>query len=163
MRMIAYSLIFIIVFLIQSSFVDLISIRDVKPDLLLIFLVLMSKYEGRIGGTVAGFIIGLFQDIWDTQFIGLSSLCKSVSGFVAGQLKNREPEPGLVTLGTFLLIIGLLHNLVFFTIKLLGSGYGFFIIVFRFVLPSTLYTLVIGLIIFSILPEKWLKFQQSNE
>lgn len=163
MRIIAYISIVIGCVLIQSNLIDLISIKNIKPDLLLIVLIWLGQREGQFVGTIGGFFIGLIQDIFETQFLGLSSLCKSIAGFIAGRMKTKEREPNLINIGTFIFIIGLLHNIIYYSIRLLGSGYGFLIILFRFILPETFYTLVFGLIIFSLLPQKWFRFQGDNE
>ena len=117
MQIIIYLAIAIAALLIQSSLIDLMAIRGIKPDLLLIFLVIISKREGRFWGTTSGFGIGLLQDIFETQFLGLSSLCKSIAGFVAAWLEAKQPQQRILVWGTFLFIIGLLHNLIFYSIS----------------------------------------------
>jgi len=163
MRFIVYVFIIFGCLLIQSNLIDLIAIKKIKPDFLLIVLIWIGQKEGQFVGTIGGFFIGLIQDIFETQFLGLSALCKSIAGFVAGRLKTKEREVNLINLGTFIFIIGLLHNLIYYSIRLLGTGYGFLRLIFRFILPETFYTLVFGLIIFSILPQKWSKNIGDNE
>lgn len=114
----------IVLLLMQTTFIPLISIAGVVPDLLLIWLVIMALHRGQMQSTFAGFFVGLLQDIAATKFLGLAALTKTIAGFTIGYFYNENTTEG--TLGSYrfvmlVIIAGFLHNLVYFFIFLQGG------------------------------------------
>jgi len=109
--------------LVQTTFLPLISVEGVIPDILLIWVIYNAVRRGQIEGMVAGFVVGLLQDITTIQFFGLAALAKTVTGFAAGYFFSENKTA--VTLGSYrfvaIVAVGsLLHNLMYFGILLQG-------------------------------------------
>jgi len=81
------------VFFLQLFLVELLSIRGIRPDFLLIFILYMSVARGSFIGIIMGFILGLFSDFagMGTSF-GLSPLTYVLSGYLAGFLSKRYEQ-----------------------------------------------------------------------
>lgn len=110
--------------ILQTTFIPFLSLGGVLPDLLLLWVVIYAIRHGQIEGMVAGFVIGLMEDLLTTQFFGLSALTKTIAGFASGYFFNENKT--LQTLGTYRLVlivlgISLLHNVVRSVIVLQGS------------------------------------------
>lgn len=136
---------------LQTTIIPFTSVANIIPDLLLIWIVYIAVTRGQIPATIFGFAIGLSIDFLSGQFIGLSALCKTLAGFLAGYFFNENKIE--ITLGNyqFLVIVGvisLVHNILYFSIFTRGSDVGFVIAVFRFGLFSTIYTTTMALIPF---------------
>lgn len=122
-RYIRSTLIVLGLLILQTTFLPLISIEGVVPDVLLIWVIYNAVRRGQIEGMVAGFIVGLLQDVATTQFFGLAALSKTVTGFAAGYFFNENKTA--VTLGSYRFVaivaaLSLLHNLIYFGILLQG-------------------------------------------
>lgn len=137
----------LVLVLLQATFIPLISINGVAPDILIVWIVFNGIRRGQIEGVTGGFLVGLLQDLVTTQFFGLAALGKLIAGFLAGYFFN-ENKTGL-TLGTyrFLLILGLcsvVHNLVYYTIFLLGMEDAGGLTLITLSLSASVYTVAIG-------------------
>jgi len=81
---------FFIVCQVKLSF--LFEINGIKPDLLLIFILLNNmRKELPVLGVVSGFLAGFLLDLMVGDVMGISSLTYAVAGF-AGALFGRENE-----------------------------------------------------------------------
>ena len=145
---ITFSLVFII---LHTTLIKFLSLRDVVPDILIVWIGYIAIREGQIAGTISGFLIGLTIDLLSGQdgMLGLSALAKTVGGFTAGYFYNENKV--MQTLGSyvFLIVIGLsalLHNIVYFIIFLQGTTPGVWDVMLRYGIPSTIYVAAISLL-----------------
>jgi len=161
MNIFAYVIIIIICFLIQFTIVPLLSIRDITPDLILIMVISFAFRMGQFWGVLVGCIAGLFWDIFGTEIIGLSSLSKTIAGFVAGFLGRERIERRLSVLTGLLFITTFIHDIVYYSILTIGTSASLWKILVRFVIPKTLYTVIIAIMIHLIWPQGlWGKFKK---
>jgi len=133
--------------IIQTAFMPYVAIGGFLPDLLLIWVVYTSLKRGQVEATVAGFAVGLLQDLVATQLLGLAALSKTVAGFLGGYFYNENKTDQTLGSYQFLLIVGacsLLHNVTFFTIFLQGSDVPLLLTVLQYSVATTAYTGVIS-------------------
>jgi rod shape-determining protein MreD len=139
------------ILLIQTTLVPQFAIGTSVPDLLLIWIVYLGITRGHGPATVTGFLIGLVFDILSgpQSMLGLSSLAKSVAGFVAGFALNENKTEHTLGSITFLLIVfaaSLVHNLLYFVIFLQGTDFSWNSAMLFYGLPAAIYTTAVGLI-----------------
>jgi rod shape-determining protein MreD len=91
--------------LLQTTFVPLISINGIIPDLILILLVFYTIKTGQIYGTVLGFILGFFFDLITGSLLGSAMIAKTTAGFVAGYFSNENKQDLYLRTYTFSIII----------------------------------------------------------
>lgn len=133
--------------LLQTTFIPLLSLGGMVPDLLLIWVVYTGLKRGQIETTIAGFAVGLLQDLVSTQFFGLAALSKTVAGFLSGYFFNENKTDQ--TLGTyrFLLVVGVCsigHNIIYFLIFLQGTDISPILATTQFTLATTAYTMAVS-------------------
>ena len=83
-RYIGYGIALVALTILHLLVVDLLSIKEITPDLLIILCVWISIVEGQFTGLFAGFIIGLFFDYITNSIIGTNAFAKTLVGFIAG-------------------------------------------------------------------------------
>ncbi|MBE0555860.1 MAG: rod shape-determining protein MreD [Proteobacteria bacterium] len=137
----------LVLVVLQATFIPLLSINGVIPDLLMLWVVYNGIRRGQIEGVTGGFFVGLLQDLITTPFFGLAALSKSMAGFLAGYFFNENKTA--LTLGTYqyLLILGLcsmVHDLAYYTIFLLGLESSGDLTVITLSLTASAYTMAIG-------------------
>ena len=139
MKKIKPYIILLILYGAQATVVNLITLKGYKPDLILVFFLLQFSSVGGYRTVVAGFGIGLFQDLFGGGFWGANALSKTLTGFLLGKLfSQRVPgERWLFLSGLFTCIF--LHDFIFWFIKGQTEYQGFFPFLWRQVLPSMLY------------------------
>ncbi|MBI4546603.1 MAG: rod shape-determining protein MreD [Ignavibacteriae bacterium] len=149
LHVVKYIIVLFLLIVIQTQIVRLVSLHGITPDLLIIWIVYIGLKEGQIKATLWGFGIGLATDLVTGNFIGLTALTKTASGFVAGYFYNENKVQ--LTLSSYrfiliVLIVSLVHNTLYFIIFTRGSEIGLFQAVFTVGLAATLYTAMISLL-----------------
>lgn len=75
-----FVLFFLVLFVLQFSFLPLISIYGVVPDLLVLATVSFSFLRGSAWGALIGFSLGLMQDLSAGAFFGLNAFLLTLIG-----------------------------------------------------------------------------------
>jgi len=104
-----YGVILIIAFLMQIFLSNLFSIRGVRPDFLIIFVLYFAVNFGSFKGVLAGFCVGIAASLFDSGIlIGLLPLIYSIVGYSGGFLKSQHYKmiPFYFNFSCFLIIIG---------------------------------------------------------
>jgi len=70
--------------LLQSTLLNRIAIKGVRPDLALIVLVFVSMRRGSMVGQVSGFAAGFFEDLMNVSPLGFHSLMRTLIGYLYG-------------------------------------------------------------------------------
>lgn len=142
-RYLQYALITLALVIFQTTLIPFISIVNIVPDVLLVWIVFIAIQAGQIPATVAGFGAGIVIDLIGGQFLGLSALSKTVAGFLAGYFYSDNKIEQTLGSYKFLLVVALVsfvHNIVYFTILVQGTSVSFFTAVFQFGIFSAIYT-----------------------
>ncbi len=102
------------VLFLQMILSDFLTIRGLRPDFILIFVVYLSLRWGSLTGVVAGFILGLVEDILSAgSLMGLAPLTKSLTGFLVGRLQGRYIRMSPVTFHAAWVGIMMAHFFIF--------------------------------------------------
>ncbi len=145
--------IIIALIIIQVKFSDLYSVNDIKPDLLLVFLLRQSiKYSSPTRSLVRGFLSGMVIDLLVGDVIGVSSLIYSVTGFFTSYYKRNKGYLALSNKITLFSIMFTVSSLIFYTLTL--SHLPVLKNIFLVALPSAIYGIAIIWIIQIFKPTK---------
>jgi rod shape-determining protein MreD len=153
-----YALIFVVLIVVQVSFIWLIAISkyNITPDLVIILVIYLGYTKGHIAGMVSGFISGLTLDILSGSFIGLSALSYCLAGFISGYFNRQisgESSKRTSLIG-IIFMCTLAAYTIFYVIYFQGSSIPFFEIFLKYVITTTFYTTVFGLI-FSLITNRF--------
>src|SRR5438093_450598 len=96
-RQIKYAFYSVLLLMVQIKLMKFLSVEEITPDVLTIWIVYLALQQGQLNGMIWGFCIGLAFDLATGNFIGLSALTKTVCGFAAGYFFNENKA--LLTLG----------------------------------------------------------------
>ncbi|HLP16774.1 MAG TPA: rod shape-determining protein MreD [Bacteroidota bacterium] len=142
-------LITVLLVALQTTLIPFLSVANIIPDILLIWVVYTALQSGQIPATVLGFAAGLFVDLLSGQFLGLSALSKTIVGFAAGYFFNDNKVNFTIARYQFLVIVALMsfvHNVIYFAIFVQGTDIGFVTAMLRFGLFATIYTTAVALL-----------------
>jgi rod shape-determining protein MreD len=148
MKTVRYVLIFVSVFILQSTLLRLIALGEIEPDLIIVALFYVALLEGSYGATIAGFCVGLLQDIYHPHTLGLNALCKSLVGFGLGYCQRGVFMEGLIPRSFILFAAVMVHDIIYFLLSYwpeVGKGFSQ---VFRVGIPAALYTAILGYVVF---------------
>lgn len=135
----------IVLAIIQKTLIWLLAVTEyrITPDIVLIGVVYLGIREGKIAGSVGGFIAGLLIDLFSFSFLGLTALAKCVAGFFSGYFNAQGKIDRNTTTYTFVFIVffaSLMNNLLYYYIYFQGSMLGMSDLILRYILPTALYT-----------------------
>lgn len=139
--------VFVLLIVIQKTFIWLLSISsyNIAPDIVLIAIIFLAIKEGKISGSIAGFIIGLTIDLLSGSFLGLAALSYCVAGFVSGFFKSDDNKYTYSYNFLSVVLIGtVVSNILYYVIFFQGSNLTLFDILFRYILPTSAYTVLIS-------------------
>ena len=150
MKILLKSAIIVVALLIQLTLINSITILGLKPDLIMVVIVVFSLLKGEKEGTISGFASGLLQDIFSTGLLGINALAKTVVGFICGILKEKifhEHILFLIPVVTF--IASFIQSiLVFLLLRAFGIEYGLAWSLKEVALPEALYSSLLSPFIF---------------
>ena len=117
----------VICILLQSTILNRVAIRGVRPDLALIVLIFVSMRRGPMVGQVSGFATGFLEDLMNVSPLGFHSLLRTVIGYVYGLLSGNvfiDPflMPIILTVVATILK-GILAGIVSAVFGLVSSGF----------------------------------------
>lgn len=153
-RIIVLSLLVFILFILQHTLLNVIKLGNVTPNICLVLVITIAYCNGSGYGAVFGFIMGFIYDVFFGTFLGFESMLYVLIGYLTGLLHetffdfnfNLKIPSLLFGIGCFI------HNIVYyFFFYLLNGDLNFTIYLKQLIIPETIYTIVLGLIIYRLL------------
>ncbi len=72
--------------LLQITALNLLTIHGIKPDFVVLFVIVQSLRDGPVAGVLWGFSLGLILDTITGGLTGLGALAYSLTGFICGKI-----------------------------------------------------------------------------
>lgn len=136
----------IVLLAVQAAIGRLLSVGQIQPNLLAIYVFYWLLRRGPRDGIWIGFGIGIVQDIVTTQFIGISSLSYAIACFIIGKLSSIWPSSSRWSWIGWLLGGTVLHGVIYYYFYATGTYLSFGKLLWNFALPTALFTTVLGAI-----------------
>jgi len=146
-----YSVLFVIIAVLQTVLVPHIEILGAQPSLLLILMIIIALKHGALAGCFVGFMTGLCYDVYaPVEWFGSYSFSYCVIGFAAGQVGENFIKLNLVPKIIVLAIAELIKDILYFLCISKNSGdlLGYFT---AFSFPNSVYTISLGAILFCLI------------
>ena len=164
-RFLIQLLIILICFLLQTAVFRYITFAEIMPNILLIPTMAFGMMRGRREGMVVGFISGLLLDIFYGVMIGPYALLYMYLGYINGFFHRvyymEDLLLPMLMSGANDLAFGLI---VYFVSYLMRSRLDFVFYFLHVIIPETIYTMLITLIIYKPLVKinRWLKDKEEG-
>ena len=150
----------IIAYLLQTTLIPSIALANVCPNLLLVVVAYIGYINGRTYGLFMGLIVGLLYDFQFASIIGLYGLLYMLIGYISGichKIYFREDY----TLPIVLVAINsILYGFsIYISEFLLRSRLNFNFYFMNVILPETIYTILMSIIVYKLVvsPLSWAK------
>ncbi|HOJ12425.1 MAG TPA: rod shape-determining protein MreD [Clostridiales bacterium] len=137
-----------IIILLQTTLLDYIRINDIKPNLILVYIVCSSILEGSAGGAAIGLFAGLVHDIVSGKIMGFYSILGMYLGAITGLSSRRLYKDNVIVVVLFTFAL----TIVFESGVYLLSGFGslrprLLFALKRIVFPEALYNSAFSVLI----------------
>ena len=159
------TLIIIILFSIQTTWLDLFSVGGVVPDLALIWVVYCGVRFSKNIGIGSGIATGILQDSLSGGLLGVNTLSKSFIGLFFSALKDKIFVEGVIPVAFFLIVSSLFDGLVFyFSMNTVLQGEVSSSFLYQKLPVYSFYNGVIGPVLFLFLNrcQNWLELKTSG-
>ena len=141
-----------IALLLQITVLPYFAILEIIPDIVLVGVIMIAFREGGVFAMIAAGAIGLMRDMLTTNFLGASMLCLILAAFLAGTFaKVRFRFSVQAQILSVFAIIFVYYGIYYF-LYFLNRDISFVAMLFRFALPSALYSLLLAGMAHFILP-----------
>lgn len=114
MLVLFFSIVFILLFSIQTSLLSHFSVGGVTLDLALILTVFCGVLLKGNRGIWVGFSLGLIQDCLSGSLLGVNTLSKSIIGYTFSRLKDKLMVEGFIPISVILLAASFFDGLVYY-------------------------------------------------
>ncbi len=108
---------------LQATAFNFFEVAGVKPDLLLIIIVLYGLIYGKTAGYL-GFAYGLVEDLLIGRFMGFNAITKGLMGFLVGYLEPKFFKDHILVPVVVLLMGTLIYGITSFPIGLIIGLYS---------------------------------------
>ncbi len=151
-------------FLLQSTVFKALSFGGISPNLLIIVTTSIGFMRGEKQGLLSGFFCGMFVDIFSGDVIGLYAIIYMHVGYLNGKFSRIfYPEDmklplALITLSD--LSYGMVCYIVLF---LLRGRLNFTYFFLHVILPETVYTILMSIILYPVLLYLYKKLNMEED
>lgn len=147
MKALFYILWYSILIIFQTTFLNYAEIFNVKPNLTLIFVVLICYFVNMKKGVIIGGVMGFLYDILVGKYIGLNTLMfmyigLSVCMFNEKVLKQPRILISVASVFVFSNIAGLIYFLIH---SFVLSEFKFVFLYMNIVLPESIYSTIVSI------------------
>jgi len=144
-----FSILLYITIIIQTTLLNYISIYNIKPNLILIFIICIALIKGGLEGAFVGLIAGLLQDILSGSSIGPNALLGFLVGFSLGGFNKRFYKDNIFACAIITFIISIIYESIFVLPYIPINDYATIISVFKSdILVEAIYNVVMCLPIY---------------
>lgn len=149
MQFTVYLLLLGVILILQTTVMETVAIAGIKPDLVMLLVVLNGFLLGPREGAFLGFAGGIVEDLFTGSYIGLNALSKMAAGYLAGAAGERLyreniPIATIVTFFTSLAGLSVNYLLLLYLDIYVSPLYAFFGVA----LPGSAYTALLAPFVF---------------
>lgn len=148
-KFVYYSIATLLICVLQLSFSFLISINGITPDLLILLVIWITLYDGKLVGLASAFTIGLLYDYLSMNVLGVNALTKTIVAYTTGFF-YKENEFWNVVKSNRIFVVTLLatffHNIVYYLIMINLTEANLWSMYFKYLFGGTIYTFVFSLL-----------------
>lgn len=155
-------IVFIIIYLLQTTFFTSFTIAEIKPNLFIILMLYIGLYMGRSYGIIYGIIYGIFIDIWIGRNIGITSICLAFIGFLGGVFDKNFSKDSRITILLMGTICTVLYEVALYILRNIIIGIDAEVIEFlKILLIEVIYNILLLIILYPIM--KFTGYEIENE
>lgn len=148
----------IIALMLQSTVLDNFRILGAKPDLMLLLVVFFALFFGPSAGIEIGFVAGILKDVLSLDVFGANTVILAMAGFVTGLLGPKFSKDSKATQATLVFLVSLISMSAHYIFNSFLPG-GLYIrfseYLSRLIIPSSVYTSLLSVLIFPLLMHKY--------
>lgn len=151
MKKIVFPFIFLLFLVgIQNSLFEFVRIFDVKPDIVLTFMICYTLINGNPRGTIMGIAGGMLKDVFFSGVFGLNSIACMVCAYLIGMVEGKIYKDNIFIPSIFTFLGTIIKESIVFALLFLTKLNHENIIesLTNVILPEAIYNAVLAAILF---------------
>lgn len=148
MRGVTYTIIAVLLCALQTTIFEFIKLFGVRPNLLLAFVVCVALLRGSVEGGAVGLMCGIFSDVMGYGTFGVNTFMLLYIGVVLGLFCGKFYRVRSIVAFSFAFAASFTYGFLyyFFAYYVWGNG-GMWFAISRKILPESLYTAFMSMLI----------------
>jgi rod shape-determining protein MreD len=148
LKVLAWAFSVIVFLLLQTTWLEYVKIMGVKPNLVLVFVVIVALLCGHIVGAVGGFFAGLAMDLLAGKYLGLYALLMLYVGLACGYLTIKLYKENYLVMLFFVILSSIAFEFAVYFLTSLDGNMELYRAFTRKILPEAGYNCIAALIIY---------------
>ncbi len=139
---------------LQSTWLNYISVLDVKPNLFLVYVVVLSFFcNNKTEGAVVGAVFGLVFDLIIGRIIGINMILSMLIGFTVTLFCERviRKNSVFITMLSVLVITLVYESVYYFFAFLFSGGMGYWNALVAVILPESVFNIIVSVLMYYII------------
>ena len=161
-----YTLCILFIVLVQSTILEYVKIYNIKPNLLIIFVICVAFLRGSTEGTIIGFFAGLLQDMLFGTMLGFYALLGMYLGLIVGMVNKRLYRENLLIIVFFTFVSTIIYEtcvFIFTSLNIVISGQVSLLFPFgKVILPEAIYNSLISVFVYIFVIKLNFKFEEAD-
>ena len=108
---ILFIIIFLIVYLLQSNLFSWFNLAGIRPNLFVIFILMIGLFAGESRGIIWGILFGITLDLFIGKSVGISGIMLGLIGFIGGYLDKNFSKDSRFTMMIMIIISTCLYEI----------------------------------------------------
>ncbi|MGB9771232.1 MAG: rod shape-determining protein MreD [Candidatus Kapaibacteriota bacterium] len=150
-KFIYYSIATLLLCVLQLSFSFLISINGLAPDILILLVIWITLYDGKLVGLISAFFIGLLYDYLSMNVIGVNALTKTLVAYTTSFFYKENEFWNIVKSNKIFIITffaTFLHNIIYYMLMINLTQANLWSMYFKYLVGGTIYTFLFSFLSF---------------
>ena len=162
LKILVYAFFLLLLLLLQSTLLGYVRIYNVKPNLLVIFIVCVALLRGNVEGASVGFFAGILLDMTFGKFLGFYALLGMYLGLAVGSVNRRLYRENYLVVVFFTFIATILYEAAVYILSTFMTGNMELVLPLTVkILPEALYNSVVSIFIFALVIKMNHKFEEN--
>lgn len=162
-KTIGWLVVTIVAALLESTWLEAVSVQDVLPDLTLLLVVYFALQAGEERAMFTGVLGGIMKDVAGNARLGHHVLALVIVGYVAGRLSKRLVTDHPAVKAGLVFVASLVYGLVYVTVQYVQEpSISATYLVLTSVIPTAFYTALVTPLAFFLL-DRWFRRDESLE
>lgn len=149
LKIFTYTICIVIITILQSTVLNYIQIFNIKPNLIVVFIISCALARGNVDGAVIGLFCGLAQDISSGTVLGLYALLGFYLGFAVGSVNKRLYRDNLFVAVFITFCATFVYEFTFFFVTMfVNKRVDLWYALRRIIFPEAIYNSIVSVFIY---------------
>lgn len=164
LKILVYAFFLLLLLLLQSTLLGYVRIYNVKPNLLVIFVVCVALLRGNVEGASVGFFSGMILDMSFGKFLGFYTLLGLYLGLAVGSVNRRLYRDNFFVVVFFTFIATIFYEAAVYILSTFMTGNIELLLPFTVkILPEAVYNSFVSIIVFAVVIKINNKFEETGK